>query len=369
MPSVVFEQQGALGIARLNAEKSLNALSLDMIDLLYPQLLAWQKDDNIKAVWLEGAGTRAFCAGGDVVSLYHSIVATEDGERNADAEAFFEREYRLDYLLYYFGKPIICWAEGIVMGGGLGLLAGSSHRIVTPSSRIAMPEITIGLYPDVGGSRFLNRMPGDVGLFLGLTGASANAADAHYTGLADHVMAGDQRDVVKAALADTNFSEDSRQVDIEVTRLLRRHTLPLADWPEEVIKPHFDIINHLCDTDTLPEVVANICEYAGDDKWLQKAAAGLKAGCPQSAWLVWIAQQQAAEMSLADVFRMEWNLSMQCCYHGDFKEGVRALLVDKDKSPAFRYSQVEDIPEDYLANFLTLPPGVETHPLADLGQG
>lgn len=362
---VVFEQRGQLGIARLNAEKSLNALSLEMIDALYPQLLAWQKDDNIKAVWLEGTGERAFCAGGDIVQLYRSMVETPEGERNHYAEAFFSHEYRLDYLIHQYGKPIVCWADGVVMGGGIGLMAGCSHRIVTPASRIAMPEITIGLYPDVGGSRFLSRTPGDIGLFLGLTGASINASDAHYVNLADHVVAQEKRETIKQALADTEFEPTSRQNDAKVSHLLRKHTLPLTDWPKEALRPRFDIINHLCDAETLPEVVAQICDYAGEDKWIQKAARTLQSGCPQSAWLVWIAQQYADCKSLADVFRMEWILSMQCAMHGDFQEGVRALLIDKDKTPNYRFTNVDDIPEAYLAEFLELP--ISEHPLADLG--
>lgn len=365
---VLFEQNGPLAIARLNAEKSLNALSLDMIDLLYPQLLAWQRDESVKVVWLEGTGSRAFCAGGDIVGLYHSMTDAEAGARNHLAEDFFAREYTLDYLLYHYGKPIICWAEGVVMGGGLGLLAGCSHRIGTPTSRIAMPEITIGLYPDVGASRFLARMPGDLGLFLGLTGASINASDAHYVGLIDHVMAGDKRASLQQTLAQMRFDADPRKLDAQVSRLLRQHGLPLADWPAENLRPRFDVINHLCDADTLPEVVANLCDYAGDDDWLRRAATTLANGCPQTAWLVWIAQQQAQGKSLADVFRMEWILSMQCVLHGDLREGVRALLIDKDKTPHFRHASVADVTEDYLAGFFELPPGVSEHPLASLGK-
>src|SRR5690606_15192614 len=177
-----------IGIATLNVPRALNALSLEMIDLLKMQLDDWQQDARIAAVWLDAEGDKAFCAGGDVVRLYQSMVDTPTGERNHYAEAFFGREYQLDYLLHTYGKPVICWGHGIVMGGGLGLMSGCSHRVVTEKSRIAMPEITIGLHPDVGGSWFLSRMPGRTGLFLGLTGANINAADALYIGLADRAI-------------------------------------------------------------------------------------------------------------------------------------------------------------------------------------
>lgn len=367
MSAVLFERHAGLACATLSSPKSLNALSLEMIDLLYPQLLEWQQDDSVKVVWLAGQGERAFCAGGDIVALYRSMTEQTDGSRNRLAEDFFEREYRLDYLLHNFGKPIVCWGQGVVMGGGLGLLAGASHRIVTPSSRIAMPEITIGLYPDVGGSRFLSRMPGATGLFLGLTGARLNAADARYVGLADHLIADDKRDTLLTALADTNWGDDNRDNDTQVARLLRQHALAADAWPDDVVKPHFDVINDLCDADSLPEVVARISDYPGDDAWLTRAAATLAAGCPQTAWLVWEAQHRARSMSLAEVFRMEWMMSVQCTLRGDLKEGIRALLIDKDQQPQFNHHSVADVrPEDVTA-FFERPAGVVSHPLADLG--
>lgn len=366
MSLVLFERKGPIAIATLNNPKALNALSLDMIKLLHPQLVAWQQDASVKAIWLQGAGDKAFCAGGDVVGLYHSINQTAPQQRNTQAEAFFEHEYRLDYLIHRFDKPIVCWGNGIVMGGGIGLMAGCSHRLVTPDSRLAMPEITIGLYPDVGGSRFLSRMPGDVGLFLGLTGASINATDAHYVGLADHVVASSSRDTLLQALHNLPWTDDDRFNDGLVSRLMRSHSLPLDAWPDDVIRKHYDVINSLCDADDLPDVVERICRYPGDDAWLQRAATTLAAGSPLSAWLVWLAQMKAQQLSLAEVFQMEWVLSMQCVYHADLKEGVRALLVDKDKSPRFTHASVKDVTETELAVFFELPAGVTANPLADL---
>lgn len=367
MQQVLFHRVGGLGIATLNQPSRLNALSLEMIDQLYPQLCAWKKDDSIKAVWLESSSEKAFCAGGDVVSLYHSIGATESGGRNHHAEAFFSREYQLDYLLHHFQKPVIGWGQGIVMGGGLGLMAGCSHRVVTPSSRLAMPEITIGLYPDVGASRFLSRLPGDIGLFLGLTGAMINAADAHYVGLADYMLTDDSRGSAKDAIQAISWSDDPRQNDAFVTRTLRRFGLALDHWPKAVVRPQFELINHLCDADELPEVVDRICHYPGENAWLKKAANNLSQGCPQSAWLVWLAQLKAQTMSLAEVFRMEWNMSMQCIYRGDTQEGVRALLIDKDKKPQFRHQSINDVTEQQCLAFFEQPDGVDQHPLAKLG--
>ncbi len=353
-----------LGVATLNTPKSLNALSLDMIDLLTPQLRAWQQDESVAAVWLEGEGEKAFCAGGDIVRMYQSMVDTPAGERNRYIENFFSREYQLDYLLHTYGKPVVCWGHGIVMGGGLGLLSGCSHRVVTERSRIAMPEITIGLHPDVGGSWFLSRMPGNTGLFLGLTGANINAADALYLGLADRALASESKAEVFAALTALPFDIDRAANHARISALLRAQQLHADDLPASTVREHFDHINRVCDADSLPALVAQLCAYDGDDEWLAKAAKTLARGCAQTAWLVWEGQRRVRQLSLADAFRMEWTMSVQCAAHGDFQEGVRALLIDKDGKPAFRYQDVAQVPASYVEEFFTCP--VQPHPLEAL---
>lgn len=354
----------SIGVATLNMPKSLNSLSLEMIELLMPQLLAWQADDNIAAVWLQGEGEKAFCAGGDIVRMYDSMVETPVGQRNHYIESFFSEEYKLDYLLHTYKKPVICWGHGIVMGGGLGLLSGCSHRIVTERSRIAMPEITIGLHPDVGGSWFLSRMPGKTGLFLGLTGASINAADALYIGLADRAIASEEKEAVLSALRGLPLSHREEENHRLISALLRDAQIPVAELPSSPVRENFDLINVLCDADSLPDVVANICAVESEDRWLAKAAKTLSSGCAQTAWLVWEGQRKVTHLSLADAFRMEWVMSVQCAAHGDFQEGVRALLIDKDGQPAFRYAQVVDVPADYIQEFFQTP--VQPHPLEAL---
>ncbi|NNC55605.1 MAG: enoyl-CoA hydratase/isomerase family protein, partial [Pseudomonadales bacterium] len=180
-----------IGHATLNSPASLNSLTTEMVELLLAKLLQWAQDSRLACVVISGAGDKAFCAGGDVQALRNSAIAKPGGPC-LEAETFFAREYRLDYTIHTFNKPLLVWGNGIVMGGGLGILAGASHRVVTETSRFAMPEVTIGLYPDVGGSHFLNLMPGETGRFLALTGASFNAADALYTGLADYFLQRDQ---------------------------------------------------------------------------------------------------------------------------------------------------------------------------------
>ena len=374
--AVLFREQQAgggqrIGFAQLNAEKALNALNLDMIRLLDPQLRRWAADPRIACVVLHGAGAKAFCAGGDVRFLRDSILEYRNAPApNPKAQAFFAEEYRLDYLIHTYAKPILAWGGGIVMGGGLGLLAGASHRVVTETSRIAMPEIGIGLYPDVGGSWFLRRMPGCTGLFLALTGAALNGSDALEVGLADcFLRAADQAALFEElALAQWSAApEDNRAV---LSRLLRRFAREAqVVQPPSAVRAQYLAIQQLTEGDSLAEVFAAITGYGGDDAWLKKAAASLAAGSPTSAALVWALWQRARHLGLAEVFRLELIVSLQCCEHPDFAEGVRALLVDKDNRPRWTPATLAGITPQWVAEHFAAPWSVwanEAHPLADL---
>lgn len=355
------------GRATLNAPASLNALSLAMVDLLTPQLAAWADDPAIAGVVLDAAGDKAFCAGGDVVGLYHAIRATPSGQVPAEAATFFEKEYRLDYRIHRYPKPLLCWGHGIVMGGGVGLLAGASHRVVTPKTRLAMPEITIGLYPDVGGSWILPRMPGRTGLFLALTGAPLNAADTRFAGLADVVLRHEDRDAVLAAIAATAW-QGERDIDtVRLSDMLRRLTLDV-ELPPSPLRTHLDRIDALIGYDHLADVAPRLAALAGDaDPWLAQAGATFARGSPTSAVLSVELQRRARHLSLADVFRLEWQASVGCCMHHDFAEGVRALLVDKDKQPRWQPAQLVGVtPELIDAHLQSHHGGI--HPLADLGE-
>ena len=192
---------GHIAVATLNVPATLNSLDLTMVDALAAALVQWRDDPAVAMVYLRGAGDRAFCAGGDIQALYRSCKANREAGRRVDsyAEDFFEREYRLDYVLT-FPKPVLCFGHGVVMGGGLGLLAASRFRVVTPKSRVAMPEITIGLFPDAGGTTLLSAMPGSLGLFLGLTGTHFRGGDARALGLGTHLIADDAGPALEEAL-------------------------------------------------------------------------------------------------------------------------------------------------------------------------
>lgn len=352
-----------IGIASLDAEKSLNALSLPMIEALDAKLRAWATDPSIACVLLRGNGPKAFCAGGDVVQLVQQC-REHPGEVPPLARRFFADEYRLDHRIHTYPKPLICWAHGHVLGGGMGLMQGAGVRIVTPSSRLAMPEINIGLYPDVGGSWFLARLPGKLGLFLGLSAAQINARDALDLNLADRFLRDDQQDALLHGLTQLNWQE---QAPLQLTSLLRaleqeaRAELPQAQW-----LPRRERLDALLDVADLPAAWHAINALQGDsDLLLARAAKTLSEGCPLTAHLVWQQIQRAKHLSLADVFRMEYAISLNCCRHPEFPEGVRARLIDKDQAPRWHWPDPAAIPPAVIeAHFASVWEG--EHPLADL---
>ena len=368
---VLFEELEAgnnfkVAVATLNSEKSLNALSLDMVHKLYPQLEAWAKDDQVAMVILQGAGEKAFCAGGDVVDLYHASVAIGKGNYAPEVETFFTEEYKLDYLIHTYKKPILVWGHGIVMGGGLGLMAGASHRVVTEKSRIAMPEITIGLYPDVGGTYFLNRMPDGCGLFLGLTGASINAADALYINLADHAMNFDSKDELVQQLQSAAWQDSNEKNHKLLTSILMEFEAK-ADIPAGNIQNHKELIASLANAERVESAVVNILDEQTEDKWFSRAQASLKHGSALSAQLVFSQLQHGKGKSLAECFKFELGVSVNCAAIGEFTEGVRALLIDKDNQPNWMFENVADVDKALITKMMTSPWSEQAHPLSNLG--
>lgn len=370
--SVVFQTLGTLsgklvGVATLNMEKALNALNLEMIQALTRQLSAWAQDDSIAMVVLDGAGEKAFCAGGDVRALYHASKETP-GEVTDMARVFFTDEYHLDHLLHTFDKPVLVWGDGIVMGGGLGLMAGASHRIVTEKSRIAMPEVTIGLYPDVGGSYFLNRMPGHIGRFLGMTAYNMNSADAYFVGLGNHYLNSDDKQPLFDALASIDWEGDIGVNHSKLNALLEAMTSRCSiKMGESVLALHQALIDQLMEGD-LSQIMARVAAYETDQPWLERALNTMLAGSPLSLHLVYEQSRLGTELSLEQVFQRELGMSCNCCAIGDFVEGVRALLIDKDRQPKWKYASVDTVDAQAVTQLLTSPWPEDLHPLAKLGR-
>ena len=342
-----------IGMLTLDSPASLNALSLEMIQLLQGALTRWEQDPAIVCVLLQGAGEKAFCAGGDIRSFYYRKQEASHSELFGYARDFFLQEYRLDHHIHCYGKPLVCVADGICMGGGIGLFAGAAFRVVTEKSLFAMPEVTIGLYPDVGASWFLSRMPGRLGLWLGLTGARFNGADAIGLGLADHAMGSRERVELPARLAALDWSagDPCEQIEVLLTDL---QEVPGQALPPPVLLPHQARIDALLAGRSLQGVLARLEGAELDEPALTQGRETCLRGSPISRAILWRQFWQARRQSLAEVFADELALSVNCVLKGDFVEGVRALLIDKDKSPRWKAPLAG---EAWLDDFYRWPEG------------
>ncbi len=351
-----------LAVATLDSERSLNALNLAMVDALASALDDWDADDRVVAVLIRGRGERAFCAGGDVRKLTE-YARTGEGDANY-AGHFFANEYRLDYRIHRYSKPVLVWGTGVVMGGGMGLFSGADFRVVTETTRMAMPEISIGLFPDVGGSYFLSRLPGRMGLFLGLSACHFKAADAHWLGLATHALAAESWPTLLQTLQAKSWSSQ-----VNENRKVFGHALaaltPLDLVPGPLQQQQAEI-EDWCAALTLAELDLRWRGQEATSELMQKAQQTYRAGSPTSASLIWRQWSDSAQTELADVFRQEWLVSTQCARHPDFAEGVRALLIDKDQQPRWQPAMLADVSQDWLDGHYQLPEGLHEHPLADL---
>lgn len=361
-PVVLFETRRAGGghhvaFATLNAATSLNALSLEMARQLLAQLRAWRNDPAIACVVLQGAGDKAFCAGGDIVALYQWLTQADF----AAVERYFVQEYTLDYHLHGYPKPVLCWGHGIVMGGGLGLMVASSHRVVTESSRVATPEVAIGLYPDVGASWFLPRMPGRTGLYIGLTGAHMNAADALFASLADYYVPAAERERLFEQLLALAWSDSPRANGFALSRLLRERRDQQA-LPESKLRSHLDVINAVTDYDSVEEILQALESRAQSEPWLKPAAQTLRAGSPTSAKVILEIYRHASRSSLKEAFGLELGLTMQFARHPDLREGIRARLIDKDNQPRWSPPTLAQVSDRYVEEHFASPWPPSEHP-------
>ncbi len=347
-----------VAIATLNAPKALNALNLEMIRLLTERFSSWLANDEIAVIVLEGAGDKAFCAGGDVVSVYRDLdllrqnasseQLTEQQVYASLAYQFFHQEYHLDQLIHHATKPILVLADGYVMGGGIGLLAGASHKVATERTIMAMPEITIGLYPDVGASYFLNKMPHGIGLFLGLTGCHFNGSDGKYLGLIDKLIASSALEPLKAQLEQINWQEDDQTNQQYLSELLNKQDVQVAQPIIGQLELLASEIDKLTTGDDILAIYQAILNYQTADKWFIHAQQKLQHGSPLSVHLIYQQLRRCQSLSLEQCFEYELQLSLRCSQYPEFSEGVRALLVDKDKAPQWTYKAVNDVDDSII---------------------
>jgi enoyl-CoA hydratase/carnithine racemase len=360
---VLTEIRGRVGFITLNRPAALNALTLQMIRDLTACLLAWRDDARVQTVAIRGSNKAgpfgAFCAGGDIRFFHQAVLSGDPG-----AEDFFNEEYRLDHLIHNYRKPYIAFLDGVVMGGGMGISQGASHRLVTQRTRMAMPETLIGLFPDVGGGYFLSRCPGSAGEWLALTGTTLDASQALALGLADSVVDPEQFPLIWDALAAMTVCDEA-----QITALLPRFGAAsdaLTPWDRSQIDYFF----------SLPSVAAIVQALEQDaSDWAQATARQLRLRSPLMLHVTLAQIRRGRFLSLADDLRMERDLVRHalCPRHlnrraaqTETAEGIRALVIDKDNSPRWQPARIEDVDIAMVQPFFASPWAVHSHPLRDL---
>ncbi|MCC9622924.1 enoyl-CoA hydratase/isomerase family protein [Thalassospira sp. MA62] len=345
---VLFAQHGGVGHILLNRPKALNALDLVMVDMMMGQLKAWEADPSIKAVVVEGAGEKAFCAGGDIRGIYDA--RQEDDTHFLDA--FYRREYHLNHYIAHYPKPYIALMDGITMGGGVGVSVHGRFRVVTDRTLFAMPETGIGFFPDVGGGYFLGRYPGKIGMYLGLTGARIKASDCLYAGIATHGVSADQLDALKSALVSAEFTNDPFDI---VDAIINQH----ADLKgEAVLARHREEIDRCFAGDSVVAIFEALEREESD--FGAEMLGALRAKSPAALCVSFEQIRLGAGMSLADDLNMEFRLSQRMVEKPDMFEGVRAVIVDKDHAPKWRHGDIGQVdPRDVAEYFEVLPDALE----------
>jgi enoyl-CoA hydratase len=320
--SVIARRDGRAGRILLNRPKALNALDLEMIRVLTRVLAEWQDDPHVHLVIIEGAGDRAFCAGGDIRALRDNQLS---GNRPA-VDAFFTEEYALNRMIATYPKPYVALIDGICMGGGIGVSVHAPYRVATEHAMFAMPETAIGFFPDIGATFFLPRLPGDVGTYLGLTGARMQGADAVHAGLA------------------TQFTPRAQLVTLSQA-LARDGAGALAEYAPPL--PAFSLasdrvtLDHCFGADTVPEIVRRLETDGGD--WAKRVLDMLRGVSPSALCWTLKALRRGADLTLPRALDAEFALTHTTMRHPDFAEGVRAMVVDKDRRPHWQPARIEDV--------------------------
>jgi enoyl-CoA hydratase/carnithine racemase len=353
-PGLVFEALPAgagrgVGFVRLARPRQMNALTADMCDAMLAKLLEWASDESIACVVLDGVGEKAFCSGGDVVSLVRAI--RQGGpQRYVYGDRLFSAEYRLVQSIFEFPKPFVSWMHGVTMGAGLGLAVAASHRIASPDVRIAMPESRIGLFPDVGATWFLGRAPANSGPFIALAGTVLNVADALFTGLADWALPQSLRDPVYDALAAIDYDADSTVNRARVARAIDavQESATLATIDDGELAPRLAALRRIGQAWTVEEFRTAVASESARDTWFTSALANLDAGSPTSIHVGFEYFRRMRGKSLRDALATDLTLAKAFIRAHDFPEGVRAALIDKDRRPVWSAGTLAEITPDVI---------------------
>ncbi len=347
---VLTQTRGAVGQISLNRPKALHALTLPMCHMMSAALTAWAGDDAVKAVILDHAEGRGFCAGGDIAFLRDS--ALNDG--GVSGRAFFHDEYQLNHQMHAYPKPIVAFMDGITMGGGVGISQPAKYRVATENTRFAMPETGIGLFPDVGGGWYLSRLGQRLGQFLALTGARLDGAECLWAGLATHYVPHDKLDEAKARIAEHPDRIGGILSELSVTP------------PEARLASNIDKIAKHFGSDNYEDILASLeaAAVSGDD-WAAKERDTLGTKSPQTCKVALRQLHESAKLTdFADNMQMEYRIASRVLIRPDFAEGVRAVIVDKTGDPKWAPATPEGVTDELLdAIFAVLPADEEWKPL------
>ncbi len=332
-PEVLFERRGPLAVITLNRPRAVNALTAGMVGMILQQLTAWAGDDGVASVLVQGAGERGLCAGGDIVAIYEDI--PHGGNRTAD---FWQAEYRMNSLIARYPKPYVALMDGLVLGGGVGISAHGSVRVVTERTRTGMPETTIGFAPDVGGTFLLARAPGETGTHAALTGAHLDGPDALYLGLADHY-------VPSARLPRLVASLESESPEAAVER-----------WSEEALPSALagqrEWIDACYAEPDAADIVRRLRTWQGRGAAeAQQAADAIESKSPTSVKVTLESLRRARGLSLDEALAEEYRVGLHFLAGPDFREGIRAQVVDKDRTPRWQPPTLAEVRPEHVARF------------------
>jgi enoyl-CoA hydratase len=337
-PDLIARREGAAGVIRLNRPKAINAVTLEMFRDIDKALDAFEVDPDVSVILLEGAGERGLCAGGDIRALYESSQVKGDL-----GKILWREEYILNARIAEFAKPYVAFMDGIVMGGGVGLSAHSRHRVVTERTKLAMPEVGLGFFPDVGGTWLLSRSPGEIGAYFGLTGQTMNGPDAVYAGFADAVVPSGKLAALREALTKIRAGATSGEVKAVIDGFATGET----SGPVAALQPQIDA---WFARDRMEDIVAAL--QRDGSELAQKTLNTLNEKSPRGMVVTLkLLRLARASASLEECLVREYRAALEVFASDDFREGVRAAVIDKDRNPKWSPSRIEDVTPELLAPY------------------
>jgi enoyl-CoA hydratase len=337
-PDLIVRREGAAGVIRLNRPKTLNAMTLEMARGIDVALDGFAADPAVALILIEGAGERGLCAGGDIRGLYDS--AREGGDLG---KVFWREEYVMNARIAKFPKPYVAYMDGLVMGGGVGIAAHGSHRIVTDKTKIGMPEVGIGFFPDVGGTWLLSRSPGETGTYFGLTGETMNGADAIYARFADAFVPSASWPALRMALTEAAAGANARQVSGIIAGF--------AATPEPgPAQRNRAMIDTLFAHDTIEQIFA--CLESDGSEFARATLATLRTKSPTSLKVALkLLRTARVSASLEECLVDEYRAALQVFVSADFIEGIRAAVIDKDRTPKWQPARIEDVTPEIIGKY------------------